>query len=554
MGVRLRAFVVVLAGVIVGGLGGLGATSTAGAAGSAVHAITVTPSTGLSDGQTVVVSGTGFTEAPAVNDWSVAECRAKILDQAITLNTALDNCDVTSQPFVFVHADSAGNLSTSYTAHATFTLTTGGVGTVDCTATQCALLVAEIINGGQGFVGAAALVTFGGAPPPSPPPSPWFARRPLNIAHAGGDLESPHETMFAYKQAVAAGADMLEMDLRLSKDHQLMVIHDDTLDRTTNATGPVRDRTAAELGALDNAYWFVPNCWSCHDRPVDDYLLRGARTGARPVPAGYAAADFGIPTFQQVLDQFPDRILDVEIKDGPDGMAAAEALASVLNGSPHADRVVVVSFDDTILDHFHTLAPLVATSPGLTATTNWFVGTRGALPTRVSLQVPPVYSGIDVVSQKFVDDAHAVHLAVWVWFNGNDDDVASEWNRLLDLGVDGLITGKPRQLQAVLDGRAASFAPPLDVVTELRVRHHRARVEVTCSPLTADRCVALLAVRSGASIVGGVSVDLAPGEHRWLQISGGRRSWSRLARSGLTYQIWAGPDTASSTGPLAVRT
>ena len=57
--------------------------------------------------------------------------------------------------------------------------------------------------------------------------APWLARRPLNIAHAGGDLESPHETMYAYKQAIAAGADMLEMDLRLSADHQLVVVHDE---------------------------------------------------------------------------------------------------------------------------------------------------------------------------------------------------------------------------------------------------------------------------------------------------------------------------------------
>ena len=104
--------------------------------------------------------------------------------------------------------------------------------------------------------------------------------------------------MYAYRQAVAAGADMLEMDLRLSRDGQLMVIHDDTLDRTTNTTGAVRDRTAAELQTLDNANWFVPNCWSCHDRLAAEYMLRGVRTGARPAPAGYTAADFSIPTMK----------------------------------------------------------------------------------------------------------------------------------------------------------------------------------------------------------------------------------------------------------------
>ncbi len=415
-------------------------------------------------------------------------------------------------------------------------------------------MLGAVVALGYGSVGVAAPTSAAGATPAVPviDVAPWLARRPLNIAHAGGDLESPHETMYAYRQAVAGGADMLEMDLRLSSDRQLMVIHDDTLDRTTNATGAVRDRTAAELQTLDNANWFVPNCWSCHDRPASEYTLRGVRTGARPAPAGYTAADFRIPTFQQVLDAFPDRILDVEIKDGPDGFAAAEVLAGVLNGSPHGSRVVVVSFDDAILEHFRALAPTIATSPGLSATTAWFLGTRAELPGNASLQVPPLYSGIDVVSQKFVDDAHAAHLAVWVWFNGNDDDVASEWNRLLDLGVDGLITGKPRQLQAVLDARGDSFRAPLDVGPTLRVRRHRARIDVGCPALTADRCRALLGVRAGGHIVGGALVDLAPGERRSLRADSSRTSWHSLARQGLTYQIWAAPDTADTTGPLTL--
>ncbi len=387
----------------------------------------------------------------------------------------------------------------------------------------------------------------------APDSAPWLARRPLNIAHAGGDLESPHETMYAYEEAVAAGADVLELDLRLSADHQLMVIHDDTVDRTTGTTGPVRDRTAAQLQALDNAYWFVPNCWSCHGQPAADYQLRGIRTGAVAPPAGHTADDFAIPTFQQVLDRFPDRLLDVEIKDGPDGMEAAEQLAAVLNASPRAARVVVVSFDDTILAHFRELAPEVATSPGLSATTDWFLGDRGELPGQVAVQVPPVYSGLDIVTQEMVDDAHESHLAVWVWFNGNDDDVASEWNRLLDLGVDGLITGKPRQLQAVLDARDASFRTALDVGPTVRFRRGDLRVPVTCPALAADRCFALVAIRARGEIIGGMVADLAPGQRRWYRVDA-RHSWRRHGGRTLSFQAWgANADTAGSQGPLTLR-
>ncbi len=382
-------------------------------------------------------------------------------------------------------------------------------------------------------------------------PALWRVRRPLNIPHAGGDLEAPHETMYAYKRAVAVGADMLEMDLRLSRDGQLMVVHDDTVDRTTNANGSVRDFTASELQALDNAYWFVPNCWSCHDRPAAEYSLRGVRTGVVAPPAGYQPDDFAIPTFEQILTTFPDRLLDVEIKDGPDGMLAAEKLAARLTGSPRGQRVVVVSFDDDILAHFRALAPDIATSPGLGETTEWFLGDRGALPGKVALQVPPVYSGLEIVTQEFVVDAHAANLAVWVWFNGNDDDVPDEWNRLLDLGVDGLITGKPALLQTVLDARGQHFRSGLRV-GPIEARGRRARVTVGCPMVAADRCFALLAVRADGDVVGGALVDLPPGQQRRYRIVPDGVKWRRLARAGLSFEWWGTDDVGAATAPATL--
>ncbi len=327
----------------------------------------------------------------------------------------------------------------------------------------------------------------------------WQQRHTLNVAHAGGDLEAPHSTLFAMKTAVAAGTDVLEMDVRLSADGVLMVHHDTTVDRTTEASGEMRSFTAAELAALDNGYWFVPDCWSCHGLDPSEYRYRGMRTGAVPPPAGFGPDDFAIPTLAQVAATFPDRLLDVEIKDGPDGVATAEALAAFIATNGPADRYLVASFDDALLAHFKTLAPGVATSPGLDTMITWFA-TRGPLPEHEVLQVPPEFSGIQVVTQQFVDDAHANDLAVWVWFNGNDDDQAVEWQRLVDLGVDALLTGKPAAAETVIEDNDRRFSAAPDVGPTATVRGRRAAIRVGCPSVHVAICAGRLVV---AAEVGG---------------------------------------------------
>lgn len=269
--------------------------------------------------------------------------------------------------------------------------------------------------------------------------APAVTRPVVNIAHAGGDLEAPHSTLYAMQRAVDLGVDILDMDLRLSADGVIMVQHDETVDRLTPDSGAVAGFTAAELGAMDNAYWFVPDCWSCHDRPPSEYRFRGVRTGGVAPPAGSAPDDFGIPTLAEVVRRFPDHRLNVEIKDG---IAGAEALAAFIAAHGPADRFIVLSFDDATIERFHELAPDVPMGPGLQTVTRWFAE-RGSLPGYRYLEVPPTYGAIEVVTPKFVADAHAAGLLVYVWFDGADDDVASEWQRLLAMGVDGLDTARP---------------------------------------------------------------------------------------------------------------
>lgn len=138
--------------------------------------------------------------------------------------------------------------------------------------------------------------------------------RPVVIAHAGGDFDWPHSTMYAFTQAALNGADVLEMDVALSSDGVLMVQHDNTVDRLTSNTGLFASYTASDLQAMDNAYWFSGGVWSDHSLAEDAYIYRGVRTGEVNPPEGFTADDFGVATFEQVARAFPDFALDIEIK------------------------------------------------------------------------------------------------------------------------------------------------------------------------------------------------------------------------------------------------
>ncbi|HRW39674.1 MAG: hypothetical protein KDB04_16665 [Acidimicrobiales bacterium] len=285
--------------------------------------------------------------------------------------------------------------------------------------------------------------------------NPWLHRRVLSIAHAGGENEAPHETLFAYKRAHALGTDVLEMDVRLTGDGVLVVHHDADVDATTDGTGLVADQTYAQLFALDHGYKFTPTRWSCGDCPVDDYVYRGIRTGDRPPPAGYEADDFTIPTVATLFETFPDAYFDIEIKEsGEPARAAARALAEEIEAHGVGDQVVVVSFDQAIVEYVRTLLPDVATSPGVDGVQQFFID-RQPQPDHEILQVPPTYdlagTEVTVVTEEFVDDAHAAGLAVWVWMNGRDQETAEFYRHLLDLGVDGILGAAPSVARQVID-------------------------------------------------------------------------------------------------------
>ncbi len=272
---------------------------------------------------------------------------------------------------------------------------------------------------------------------------------PLSLAHAGGDQEAPHSTMFAFDQAVRAGVDMLEIDVQLTGDGELIVHHDATVDGTTDSTGLVLDLTLAEIQALDNAYWYASECWPCRDLADDAYLFRGVRTGAQPAPAGYSAEDFRVLTMRELVEQFPHMPFDIEIKgDLPGAFAVVDALAAEIKALDLTDNVVVVSFNDEVIAAFEAAAPEVETSPGTNELGFWVLAEVPITGNRI-VQVPPFFDGLEVINEEFMARAAEAGLEVWVWPNDARTQENTDFYReLIDLGVDGIIAGRPDAMEA----------------------------------------------------------------------------------------------------------
>ena len=152
------------------------------------------------------------------------------------------------------------------------------------------------------------LIACGALAAPAQAANPWIEKRaPLNIAHQGGEDEFPSNTMYAFRKALRAGADMLELDIGVTKDGKVVVMHDTTVDGKTNGTGTVASKTLRQIKRLDAAYWFAPgrDDHYSHDHPRKAYRFRGIATGKRPAPKGFRARDFRVPTLARCCAPSP---------------------------------------------------------------------------------------------------------------------------------------------------------------------------------------------------------------------------------------------------------
>lgn len=287
-------------------------------------------------------------------------------------------------------------------------------------------------------------------------PNPWLLTRVINMAHSGGEAEAPTNTLYAFKRAVALGSDMIELDVQSTKDGKVVVLHNATVDETTNGTGKVAAQPWRMVQKYDAAYWFARGKGTTHGAKPAAYKLRGLRKGERQIK-GYQPKDFRIPLLTEVLTAFPTMPINIEIKGSSDDNTASftrtgRLLAKILNKAARSD-IIVTSFNDDALANFHAVAPKIPLAPGIGALTDYFI--RGTLPPAgtVALQVPVTYGGTQVMSKEFVAKAHADGYAVHVWFSGSAPDNATTYNAMLDMCADGLMPAKPTLLEKILNDR-----------------------------------------------------------------------------------------------------
>ncbi len=255
-------------------------------------------------------------------------------------------------------------------------------------------------------------------------------RPTLHIAHRGGAALAPENTLTAFRQAVAQyRADMLELDLHLTRDGELVVAHDATLERCTDGAGALADLTLAELQRLDAGFQFTAD-------EGRTFPFRGQ--GVR------------IPTFRELLRAFPGLRLNVELK--PDVPGIEDVFAQVLQEEGALERICMGSEQDAIAERLVARLPSACHFYPRDALAAFVIGLRSGSPPpedpRYTVLDMPLYFGdIRLVDADFLRGCAARGKWVNVW----TVDDPGEMRQLLAEGVGGIMTDRPDVLRQIMD-------------------------------------------------------------------------------------------------------
>ena len=248
--------------------------------------------------------------------------------------------------------------------------------------------------------------------------------RPHLFGHRGASGEAPENTLVSFERARAAGVPYLETDCHATSDGVIVLQHDETLDRTTDGEGPVREHSYAELEQLDAGYRFTPDGGAT-------FPFRG--TGIR------------ILRLSELISAFPGARVNLEIKAGEQD--TVDEVIRLIRSATAERRFLLVAEADAIMARIRSACPGTALGTSRGGVLEFFAALgEGRIAELAApgdaLQIPPAAFGQELVTPESIEAAHSLSMQVHVW-TINDP---AEMRRLLALGVDGLMSDYPEKL------------------------------------------------------------------------------------------------------------
>jgi glycerophosphoryl diester phosphodiesterase len=256
---------------------------------------------------------------------------------------------------------------------------------------------------------------------------PYFDQpRPHLFAHQGASGEAPSNTLPAFERALDLGIVYLETDCHATRDGEIVLCHDETVDATTDGSGAIADYSYAELSALDAGHRFSAD--------GQTFPFRGQAVR--------------IPRLAEVLERFPAARINLEVKQGD--LSVVQDVVRIVQRAGAAQRVLLAAAEDAVMESIRKLDPGTAIGSSLGDLVAFYQALQEERidrfqPLGQALQIPTDFDGNPLITRESLDAAHRLGLFMHVW-TINDPD---EMRRLLEAGVDGVMSDFPGQLLQV---------------------------------------------------------------------------------------------------------
>ena len=248
------------------------------------------------------------------------------------------------------------------------------------------------------------------------------------FAHRGGGGLFPENTLLAFEDSAKLGVDFLELDVHSTSDGTLVVMHDGSVERTTDGRGQIKEMSLENLKKLDAGYLFTTDNGAT-------FPFRGK--------------GITVPTLAEIFDALPGMNFNIEPKQQTPSII--KPLCELIRARKMEDKIIVGSFHQAVIDEFRATCPEIATSASPSEVTTFLTLSKTGIsesynPPMQALQIPENLGKLSVVTKNFVENAHRKNLKVHVWTVNDPADM----QRLIDEGVDGIMTDYPDRLLNLL--------------------------------------------------------------------------------------------------------